>query len=105
MSSAVTAVAPETDQSAVPEDFALHPNYPNPFNPGTRIRFDLPVGGAVSLDVFNTLGQKVETLVEQVLPAGSHTVLFDGRHLASDLYFYRLTQGQRQQTRPMLLLK
>ena len=89
---------------------ALHGNAPNPFNPETSIRFDLAHSGAVRLEVFDALGQKVKTLVTESLPAGSHQVLWrgvdhQGQQVSSGVYFYRLQAGDYTQMRRMLLLK
>ena len=73
-----------------PQAVALHAAYPNPFNPQTAIRFDLPAAAHVRLVVYNTLGQKVAVLVDEERSAGSHTARFDGSRLASGLYLYRL---------------
>ena len=99
----VTAV---TDgPSALPGRFQLRQNYPNPFNPTTAISFETPLRQPVELDVFNVLGQKVTSLVNQELPAGRHTVVFDGSGLASGVYLYRLKAGSNKETRKMVLLK
>jgi hypothetical protein len=95
---------------AQPLRFALHNNVPNPFNAETLIRFDLPSDELASLDVFNTLGQKVRTLVQGRLDAGSHELRWDsrdesGKTLASGVYFYRLVAGERVQTQRMMLVK
>jgi len=79
----------------VPTRLVLHPNYPNPFNPGTTIRFDLPKSGRVRLWVYNLLGQRVRVLREGVLSAGSHVVRWDGRDdsgrdLPTGIYFVEL---------------
>ncbi|MEL6823424.1 MAG: hypothetical protein AAFP70_16825, partial [Calditrichota bacterium] len=75
----------EPISNAVPQEFALHTNYPNPFNPSTTITFDLLASSSVKLDVFNTLGQKVATLVNEQLPAGSYKTTFDAAELPSGL--------------------
>jgi hypothetical protein len=80
---------------AVPQAYALGQNYPNPFNPSTRISFSLPQTGAVTLKVFNLLGQELTTLVNGPMTAGTHETLWDGRDaagrvLASGVYFYRI---------------
>ena len=95
---------------AVPESFKLHQNYPNPFNPDTRIDFDLPQSSRVALAVFNVLGRKVKTLINEQMPAGTHTVVWDGREdngnpVASGVYLYRLETGSSVFTRKMMLLK
>jgi uncharacterized protein (DUF1501 family) len=91
--------------SPVPREFSLDQNYPNPFNPSTTIRFELPRGAQVLLEVFNTAGQKVAVLIDGDLPAGVHQVTFDARTLASGAYFYRLLAGEYQETRKMLLVR
>jgi len=99
----VTAV---TDgPSAIPGRFQLRQNYPNPFNPTTAISFETPSRQPVELDVFNILGQKVTSLVNQELPPGRHTVVFDGSGLASGVYLYRLKAGSNEETHKMVLLK
>jgi len=94
----------------IPDDYALEQNVPNPFNPTTHIRFDLPRQSHVRLDVVNVLGRHVKTLVEKSLPAGIYTVTFDGkddndRSLASGVYFYRLEAEGFSQSKKMILLK
>ena len=89
---------------------ALYANWPNPFNPETAIRFDLAQGGAVRLEVFDTLGQKVKTLMAESRPAGAHRVVWRGVDergvgVSSGVYFYRLQAGDFSQMRRMLLLK
>ncbi len=88
-----------------PKEFTLTQNYPNPFNPTTNINFSIPEAGKVELIVFNVLGQKVQTLVEGNLNAGSHSVTFDASRLTSGVYFYRLTSGNNVATQKMLLMK
>jgi hypothetical protein len=95
---------------AAPAIFALAQNAPNPFGPRTMIRFSVSREGPVSLKVFNVGGRLVRTLVEEQLPAGPHAVNWDGRdeagrRLASGVYFYRLDDGERAQTRKSVLLR
>lgn len=94
----------------LPQAFKLYPNFPNPFNPETRIQFDLPKAAEVELRIYNALGQLVRTLVEQPYRAGSFTVTWDGRDhagllLPSGLYFYKMKAGKFQAQRKLLLLK
>jgi hypothetical protein len=93
----------------LPDDFALSQNFPNPFNPSTSIRFALPKAGHVKIEVFNVLGQRVTTLLDQPMPAGYHTAVWDGtssrKQVASGVYFYRLVTEVYQASRKMMLLK
>jgi hypothetical protein len=98
------SATPNFDAVSVTE-YALHQNYPNPFNPETSISFDLADAGAVSLTVFNPLGQTVATLVNGTLASGRHTVAFDGTNLTSGLYYYRLEAGDFSAIRKMVLMK
>jgi len=89
-----------------PDGFRLLQNYPNPFNPLTRIRYRVTLRGKVNLTVFNALGQKIATLVNQKQSPGPYTVLFDASHLPSGIYFYRLSAGGGYRaTRKMILLR
>jgi hypothetical protein len=94
-----------TEDEGVPDRFALHPNYPNPFNPETTIRFDLPSAQNVALEIFDTLGRRVATLVDGHLPAGKHRARWKADHLASGLYLYRLRAGSFVRSRAMILVK
>ncbi|MDG5767698.1 T9SS type A sorting domain-containing protein [Balneolales bacterium ANBcel1] len=85
--------------------FHLHNNYPNPFNPATNIRYEVPEAAHVSLVVYNVIGQRVATIVNEHREAGSHLVTFDATNLASGTYIYRLQAGQRTQTQTMMLVK
>jgi len=100
----------DAEDSAIPAEFALLPNVPNPFNPTTEIAFDLPNECRVELSIYNALGSSVRTLVDETLPGGHHTVVWDGRDNAgkpmpTGIYFYRLTSDEFTSTRKMLLLK
>ncbi len=85
--------------------FELNQNYPNPFNPSTRISYSLAKNGFVRLTVYNSIGQKVRTLVSQEQSRGEHSVQFDANDLSSGVYFYRLQAGDNVQTRKLVLLK
>ncbi|MFQ5570807.1 MAG: DUF4397 domain-containing protein [Rhodothermales bacterium] len=105
------SVTTATSEAAeVPTAFALHANYPNPFNPRTQIRYALPEHAAVRLDIFDALGRRVRTLVDVNQAAGIYTVAWDGRNdagtpVVSSVYFYRIVAGDFVETRKMLLLK
>lgn len=89
----------------LPTVFALNQNYPNPFNPSTVVSFDLPVASRVSITVFNVLGQKVTTIVDEEMVAGSHEKSWDATEYSSGLYFYRIQADNFTETKKMLLLK
>ncbi len=88
-----------------PSEFSLQQNYPNPFNPVTTIRYFLSQPVDVQLEVFNVLGQRVATLINDQKPAGRHEVNFDASNLSSGMYIYRITAGEFVQTRKMVLVK
>ncbi|MCK4311221.1 MAG: T9SS type A sorting domain-containing protein, partial [Candidatus Cloacimonetes bacterium] len=90
-------------------DFRLY-NYPNPFNPETTINYSLKENSKVSLKVYNIKGQKVKTLVHEVLPAGEHSIVWDGsdsdgKRVVSGIYFYKLKSGDYQKINKMILIK
>jgi hypothetical protein len=95
----------ETEEGYIPESFSLEQNYPNPFNPSTRITFNLTESGLTNVSVYNLLGQKVATVLNQELVAGRHTVDFNGSNLSSGIYFYKLESGKNTATQKMMLLK
>ena len=88
-----------------PTSFALSQNYPNPFNPVTTIGFSIPANDHVSLTIYNTIGQKVATLLDGNAKAGYHVVNWNATHFASGVYFYQLKFGNEVQTRKMILVK
>jgi hypothetical protein len=89
----------------VPDKYALYQNYPNPFNPVTTIRFDLPEDGHVELVVYDILGRKVRTLLNEFKEAGSYKIRFDAGDLASGIYFYKLRVNSFSAVRKMVLVK
>lgn len=89
----------------VPEKIDLLQNFPNPFNPITSISFALPNKAMVGLDIYNVLGQKIESLAGKEYPAGNHTVSWDASYSPSGVYFYRLTVGNETLTKKMILMK
>ena len=88
-----------------PRVYSLSQNYPNPFNPVTTIGYSLAARSGVSLIVYNTLGQNVATLVDEMQDPGTHDVRFDGSRLASGVYFYRLQAGSFVASKKSILLK
>lgn len=95
-------VAPAVDH---PRAVALHPNYPNPFNPTTTITFDVQRAMPVRLVVHDVLGRTLAVLAEGLHPAGTHTVRFDAQGYPAGLYFYRMESPTGRHTRSMMLLK
>ena len=94
------------DQSPeIPTTFALSPNYPNPFNANTTINFQLPFDSNIRLQIYNLLGQNVETLVDSQIKAGYHSIQWNASHYSSGIYFYKLTAGDKVITKRMTLLK
>jgi hypothetical protein len=100
-----STVAAANPADVLPTEYALEQNYPNPFNPATAISFALPSAGKVKLVVYNVLGQEVETLVDQHMDAGNHTVTWQANDYSSGVYFYRLNAERYTQTLKMMLLK
>jgi len=93
------------DDEIMPLTYALHPNYPNPFNPATHIQFTIPEQTDVKLQIFDVLGRQVDVLVNKTLPIGNHEILWSPNNLSSGFYFYKLEAGSFMQTRKMILLK
>jgi hypothetical protein len=89
---------------SIVKSFLLAQNYPNPFNPSSTIRYDLPKSANVSLNIYNTLGQLVATLVNEHKVAGSYQVQWNA-NVPSGIYFYRLQAGQYVETKKAILLK
>ena len=96
--------------TTLPEHYELAQNYPNPFNPSTTLRFALPEAGHVTLDVYNLLGQRVSTLVDEHRTAGIHETTWNGRddrgsEVSSGIYFYRLKVNSFTESKKMILMK
>ncbi len=91
--------------SAVPDNFKLYNNYPNPFNPETNIRFDISKSQRVKLRIFNMLGEEQAVLLDQDLSPGSYNVNFNAANLSSGMYLYRLETKGYSQTKRMVLVK
>ena len=106
----VVARTTTSDVKVIPGEFALQQNFPNPFNPSTEIRYDLPEEGFVNLAIYNMMGQKVRTLRSETMQPGYHSMVWDGRNdvgsqVATGMYFYSIHTGSFQATKKMLFLK
>lgn len=100
---ATSAYGHDTDH--LPAQVALHNNFPNPFNPTTSIRYDLPASMQVTISVYDVIGRQVAVLVNGEMPAGQHTVQFDAGRLSSGTYLVRMQAGDVLETRKMMLIK
>ncbi|NPV12110.1 MAG: M20/M25/M40 family metallo-hydrolase [Ignavibacteria bacterium] len=90
---------------SLPQQLILYQNYPNPFNPTTQIKFYLPTDGLVEVNIYNLQGQLIQSLINEKLDGGFHSLQFDGSKLSSGLYFYELKFGQQRLIQKMLLVK
>jgi hypothetical protein len=93
------------EEIILPKEFSLKQNYPNPFNPSTVIEYTVPKQSDVKLVVYNLLGQKVLTLVDEAKSAGNYNVSLNAGSLTAGIYFYRLQTGIFDQTKKMILIK
>ena len=94
----------------IPDEFSLHQNYPNPFNPVTKIEYDIPEEGNMSLRVYDLMGREVRTLVNGLQTAGYHEILWNGMNdkgeqVAAGLYLYQMKSEGLTKTKKMVLLK
>ncbi len=94
-----------TINNSIPTRLFLADNYPNPFNPETAIRYQLPEAGEVTLKIYDILGREVATLVNEEKPAGSHTVSFNASHLPSGVYLYEINAGEFRSVKKMTIVK
>ncbi|MGD8781736.1 MAG: T9SS type A sorting domain-containing protein [Ignavibacteria bacterium] len=93
------------NRSSEEYEYSLFENYPNPFNPTTRIKFSISEACNVTLKIYNTLGEEVKVLVNETLQPGKYEKVFDASHLASGIYFYKITAGKYREVKKMLLVK
>lgn len=98
-------VKDENEFLDLPTKITLYQNVPNPFNPMTQIRYSLPSNGHVRLDIYNLLGQKVATLVDEYQATGQKTVNWEAKDLSSGIYFYRLEVDRFSYTKRMVIIK
>jgi hypothetical protein len=95
----------EDESIIVPKTFSLDQNFPNPFNPSTIINYELPVRNDVELTIYNLIGEKVTTLVSKNQSAGKYSVEWDASGVASGVYYYKISAGEFQAVRKMVLLR
>ncbi|HQY20202.1 MAG TPA: T9SS type A sorting domain-containing protein [Ignavibacteria bacterium] len=95
----------ESHSENIPQDFSLHQNFPNPFNPSTVIKYDLPKEGFVKIKIYDLTGREIRSLVNEVKQAGSYSTVFNGANLSSGVYFYKLETENFRQIKRMVLLK
>ncbi len=92
-------------QINIPETFSVAQNYPNPFNSTTAIKFSLPNPEKIKIEIFNTLGQQVMTLLNEIVPAGNHEIHFDANGLSSGIYIYSITTSSNNIMKKMILIR
>jgi len=109
---ATLTLAQSIDDKAIttPNDFVLSQNYPNPFNSATTIDYSIPRQSRVTIDIYNLLGQKVKSLINEIIPAGNYTAIWDGtdsnnRSVSSGVYYYRISAGDMTDTKKLVLMK
>lgn len=91
--------------SSLPDNYQLSQNYPNPFNPTTQIKFTIASNERVSLKIYNSIGQKVADLVNEILPAGTYSVIWNAQNVSSGIYFYTISTSHFTASKKMVLLK
>lgn len=101
----VVSSVPNNSENPIVAGYTLSQNYPNPFNPTTTINYTIPSAELVKIDIYNTAGQKVHTLVNQRQQSGTYSVTFDASDLTSGVYFYKIQAGDFRQTHKMILMK
>ena len=95
----------KSDEIIGPDNFKLYQNYPNPFNPTTKIIYEIPSSGNVKITVYNSIGQNIKTLLNEMKNSGTHELQFDGSKYSSGIYFYKLQMNGKSLVKQMSLLK
>ena len=103
--SVTTGSVSSVKNNALPGQYELYQNFPNPFNPGTIINYQIPNSGIVTLKVYDILGREIKTLVNELKSRGNYSVNFDAGSLSSGVYFYQLKSGGYSSIKKMVLLK
>ena len=89
----------------MPGDYSLRNNYPNPFNPATKIKYSIPHSSLVQIRIFDMLGKELETLVNEEKPSGTYELTWNAADLPSAVYLYQIKAGNFIQTKKMVLMK
>jgi hypothetical protein len=105
LNSAIILTSVTTVSQTIPDKPYLSANYPNPFNPTTKINYSIPEKSFVKLTIYNILGEEVARIVNEEKQPGEYTVNFNGGNLSSGAYFYKLSVGSFTETKKMLLIK
>jgi photosystem II stability/assembly factor-like uncharacterized protein len=105
LSELATVSSVKSEEPEIPRKYSLSQNYPNPFNPSTKINYSLPKAGNVKLTIYNSIGRKVATVVDEYNPAGNYSVQFNGSNLASGIYLYRLESENFSVAKKFILMK
>jgi hypothetical protein len=95
----------ERESDLLPDGFALEQNFPNPFNPNTTIQFSIPERSFVKLDIFNSVGEKVDVLIAEELSAGKYKYTWNAENFTSGTYYYTLTTDNFRHAKKLILLK
>jgi subtilisin family serine protease len=95
----------QANSGAIPTSYGLDQNFPNPFNPSTLIKYNIPAPGYVTLKIYNTLGREMAALVDRRLEAGRYDAVWNAREFPSGVYYYKLTAGDYSETKKMILIK
>jgi hypothetical protein len=95
----------ELPSAILPSEYRLLNNYPNPFNPVTRIKYSVPETGYITIKVYDLMGREVATIFDGVQQAGNYTAILDGSNLTSGIYFYRMEANGFMETKKLVLLK
>lgn len=102
---ATPATGINVTSTIIPDNFYLSQNFPNPFNPSTKIKFNIPLSGVTKLSVFDLSGKEISSLVNKSLSAGSYTVDFNASDLSSGVYYYHLQSEGYSEIKKMTLIK
>lgn len=89
----------------LPVEYSLNQNFPNPFNPETKIQYALPEDNYVTIKIYDVLGKEVITLINEFRSAGRYNVTFNGENFSSGLYYYKIESGNFSQVKKMILIR